>query len=59
MEEGVGCFISKNISYVRRSDLESAALEIMWLELKRTNSYCSSLFIGILYRKPDNQSDFF
>ena len=54
---GVGCFISKNISYVRRSDLESAALEIMWLELKRTNS--SSLFIGNLYRKPDNQSDFF
>ena len=54
---GVGCFISENSSYVRRLDLESDTLEIMWVELQRTNS--SSLFIGILYRKPDNLSDFF
>ena len=53
----MGCFISENSSYVRRLDLESDTLEIMWVELQRTNS--SSLFIGILYRKPDNQSDFF
>ena len=54
---GVGCFISEKYSYVRRLDLESVALELMWLELQRTNS--RSFFVGILYRKPNNQSDFF
>ena len=54
---GVGCFIQNKYTYVRRKDLENNDLELMWLEIKRTNS--SSIFVGICYRKPDSNTLFF
>ena len=54
---GVGCYVKDKHTYVRRSDLESTDLELLWLEVKRVNS--SSLFIGIVYRKPDANTSFF
>ena len=47
---GVGCYINNKVKYIRRNDLETDNLEIMWLEIIRNNS--SSYFVGTLYRKP-------
>ena len=47
---GVGCYINNKVKYIRRKDLETDNLEIMWLEIIRNNS--SSYFVGTLYRKP-------
>ena len=54
---GVGCYIKENISYLRREDLESDEIELMWLEIKRHQS--SSYFVGVLYRKPSSDATLF
>ena len=47
---GVGCYIKDRYTYVRRFDLESDEIELMWLEIKLVNT--KSLFVGVTYRKP-------
>ena len=47
---GVGCYISDRIKYNRREELETENLELMWLEIMRSNS--SPIYVGVLYRKP-------
>ena len=54
---GVGCYVNYKYKYIRRKDLELNDIELMWLEVKRTNS--SSLFVGIIYRKPNAKMNFF
>ena len=54
---GVGCYINEKFNYLRRTDLETKELELMWLEIKRTSS--SSIFVVILYRKPSCPGKFF
>ena len=39
---GVGCYIKDRYTYVRRFDLESDEIELMWLEIKLVNT--KSLF---------------
>ena len=54
---GVGCYINNKHLYMRRKDLESSNFELMWLEIKRLNS--NSLFVGIIYRKPNAEASYF
>ena len=54
---GVGCFIQKNISYIRRLDLEDRELEIMWLEIRQHNH--KSKYLVVVYRPPNSRSVFF
>ena len=54
---GVACYIRSNMRHLRRSDLECEELEVMWLEIKITNS--KPWFIGIMYRPPNSKLDFF
>ena len=54
---GVGCFIQKNISYIRRPDLEDRELEIMWLEIRLHNH--KPKYLGVVYRPPNSRSVFF
>ena len=54
---GVGCYIKDRYTYVRRFDLESDEIELMWLEIKLVNT--KSLFVGVTYRKPSQHNSFF
>ena len=54
---GVGCYIKDKYTYVRRFDLESDEIELMWLEIKQVNT--KSLFVGVTYRKPSQHNSFF
>ena len=54
---GVGCYVNEKLTYIRRCDLECRDLELMWLELKRTNA--SPIFVGIAYRKPSSNNSYF
>ena len=54
---GVGCYIKDKYTYVRRFDLESDEIELMWLEIKQVNT--KSLFVGVTYRKLSQDSSFF
>ena len=54
---GVGCYIRESIAYIRRKDLESDSLEVMWIEVRLKNR--TPIFIGILYKKPDVGLSFF
>ena len=46
------CYLKENINYVSRHDLETDAIELMWLEIKPINK--SILLLGIIHRKPNS-----
>ena len=48
----VGIYIKQDIEYVRRKDLEIENTEIIWIEIKQTNSKC--FILGVVYRPPDS-----
>ena len=48
---GVGCYISANLNYKRRNDLENVDLENIWVELPGRNKN-TRLLVGIMYRPP-------
>ena len=54
---GVGCYIKSSVSYVRRKDLEYDDLEVMWIEMKASNS--RPWLVGIVYRTPSSSVEFF
>ena len=54
---GVGCYIKEKYTYIRRFDLEPNELELMWLEIKKSNA--SSLFVAVTYRKPNEHNLYF
>ena len=54
---GIGCYLRKKMSYIRRNDLEDSDLEIMWIEIKIKCG--QSYFLGINYRPPQSNSTFF
>jgi exonuclease III len=49
---GVGCFIREDVKWQRRTDLERAGLEALWLEIFVKNS--KSFLVCILYRPPNS-----
>jgi hypothetical protein len=48
---GVAAYISDNITWIRRNDLEDEAIECIWLEIKL--KHAKNVRIGIVYRPPD------
>ena len=44
-------YIKRNIAYVRKPELGTDELELIWLEIKIQNQI--PFFLGVIYRKPD------
>ena len=49
---GVAAYISNNLMWKRREDLESKIMEFIWIELMFEHS--KNILIGIFYRPPDS-----
>ena len=49
---GVGAYISDRLNYIRRTDLETPELELMWVEIIIKSS--RNILIGVMYRPPDS-----
>ena len=48
---GVAAYISTNIKWVRRNDIESDNAEVLWIEILPFKA--KSFLIGTMYRPPD------
>ena len=53
---GVAMYIRDNIFFKRRSDLEIANLEAVWVEL---SIKCKKILIGGFYRPPNSRAEYF
>ena len=49
---GLAVYVKQNVNCIRRLDLESDEIEIIWLEIMPTK--CKSFLIGSLYRHPES-----
>ena len=52
---GVACYISSNLVAKRRMDLESAAMECLWIEVRSNNN---KFLLCTCYRPPDENYNF-
>ena len=52
---GVALYISNNLHFTYRSDLESTYIEILWAEI---NAYGKKILVGVLYRPPQSKVEY-
>ena len=50
---GLAVYVKQNVNCIRRLDLESEEIEIIWIEVMPTK--CKSFLIGSLYRHPESK----
>jgi hypothetical protein len=54
---GILCYVNENLPYKRRTDLEHADLELVWLEVIYSST--KNVLIGIMYRPPNMKIEWF
>ena len=52
---GVAAYISSNLAYIRRQDLELAGQECLWLQI---NALSRKFLIAVVYRPPNSDNSF-
>ena len=52
--DGVGVYISEQIPFIRRPELEKEGVECIWLEI--LNPKAKGFLVGIIYKPPDSSN---
>ena len=53
-QTGVGVYISEQIPFIRRPELEKEGVECIWLEI--LNPKAKGFLVGIIYKPPDSSN---
>lgn len=50
---GVGVYISDDVTWDRRKDLEMKEIESVWIEIWPSRQHCKGILVSTIYRPPD------
>ena len=54
---GAGVYISDDLNYARRQDLDVSCSESVWIEIKQNKKLVKPIVVGILYSSPCDRND--